>query len=91
MNSNIHASYLVSAPHIPTVRRSNDEKMEMGLDNRKFKSLSNFENDEVSDSTIFHYHQENKMMRIEYRGGEISNRFLVRKTINDLRNNDRKV
>lgn len=56
--------------------------MEINLDNRKFKSLYNTENGQVSSLTIFHYHQENKMIWAEYAGGDIIKGFLIGK-IND--------
>lgn len=56
--------------------------MEINLNNRKFKSLFNSDNGEVSDSTIFHYHQENKIIWAEYSGGDILKGFLIGKIAN---------
>lgn len=55
--------------------------MKINLDNKKFKSLHNSENGEVSDLTIFHYHQENEMIWAEYSGGDILKGFLIGKAI----------
>ncbi len=55
--------------------------MKINLDNKKFKPLSNSENGEVSDSTIFHYHQKDKMIWAEYSGGDILKGFLIGKVI----------
>ncbi|MEB3345167.1 n-acetylglutamate synthase [Aquimarina gracilis] len=44
--------------------------------------MSNSVNGEVSDSTIFHYHQENEIIWAEYCGGDIHKGFLIGKMIN---------
>lgn len=66
-----HSSYCRYGGNARPVRHNNDEKMKLNLDNKKFKSLSNSENGEVSDSTIFHYHQTDNMIWAEYSGGDI--------------------
>ncbi|MEZ4911605.1 MAG: hypothetical protein R2774_12180 [Saprospiraceae bacterium] len=53
--------------------------MVINLDNKKFKSLFNSDNGQVSLSTVFHYHQENEMIWAEYGGGEILKGFLIGK------------
>ncbi len=55
--------------------------MEINLNDKKFKSLSNSSNGEVSDSTIFHYHQKNKMIWAEYSGGDILKGNLIGKIV----------
>jgi len=57
--------------------------MIIDLNNRKFKSLSNTENGEVSDETFFYYKQEGKMVWAEYGGGPIKKGFLIGKVIDD--------
>lgn len=56
--------------------------MEIDLDNKKFKPLSNTKNGEVSDATVFHYHQRDTMIWAEYAGGEILKGFLIGKISN---------
>lgn len=69
-------------PFSGVVRHNNDKRMEINLNNKMFKSLSNSENGEVSDSTIFHYHQEKQIIWAEYIGGEIQKGFLIGKIDN---------
>jgi len=56
--------------------------MKINLNNKKFKALSNSDNGEVSDSTVFHYKQENEIIWAEYAGGEIEKGFLIGKINN---------
>jgi len=58
------------------------KKMKINLNNRKFKSLSNSANGEISDTTIFHYYQRSEMIWAEYFGGEILKGFLIGKIFN---------
>jgi hypothetical protein len=44
---------------------------EISYDGRVFKSVSNSETGEVSDETIFYYHQKENLVWAEYSGGEI--------------------
>ena len=55
--------------------------MKIDLNNRKFRSLSNTENGEVSGETIFNYSQEGQLVWAEYKGGEILKGFLIGKII----------
>lgn len=41
------------------------------LNNRKFKSISNSENGEVTPETIFSYSQKDRIIWAEYAGGQI--------------------
>ncbi|MEM7019187.1 MAG: n-acetylglutamate synthase [Pseudomonadota bacterium] len=45
--------------------------MDYNLEGKQFKSLSNTENGEVSEETIFNYHQEGKHVWADYGGGSI--------------------
>ena len=56
-----------------------EQKQNINYDNRKFVSIANTENGEVSDKTKFHYHQENDIIWAEYSGGNIVKGFLIGK------------
>jgi hypothetical protein len=43
----------------------------INLNNKQFKALHNSENGEVSDDTIFNYHQKNDIVWATYEGGDI--------------------
>jgi len=45
--------------------------MKINLNNKIFKALSNSENGEVSNETIFHYKQSENIIWADYSGGEI--------------------
>ena len=45
--------------------------------NKTFRSVSNTSNGEVSNETLFHYHQEGKVVWAEYAGGGILRGFLI--------------
>ncbi|AUD00634.1 n-acetylglutamate synthase [Spirosoma pollinicola] len=45
--------------------------------NKTFRSVTNTTNGEVSSETIFHYHQQNKLVWAEYAGGSIVKGFLI--------------
>lgn len=45
--------------------------MLIDYNNRRFRSVSNSANGEVSGETLFHYHQEGNVAWAEYRGGAI--------------------
>lgn len=53
--------------------------MEINLNNKKFKALSNSSNGEVSDDTVFHYFQRDALVWAEYQGGGIVKGFLIGK------------
>lgn len=46
-------------------------------DNKTFRSVSNTSNGEVSNETLFHYHQEGKVVWADYAGGGILKGFLI--------------
>lgn len=45
--------------------------MKINLHNKRFKSLSNSENGEVSSETIFHYRQKQNIIWATYEGGKV--------------------
>lgn len=45
--------------------------MNITYDNKRFASVANSENGEVSGDTVFHYHQSGTVVWAEYAGGEI--------------------
>lgn len=49
--------------------------------NKIFKSITNTANGEVSDETLFHYHQKGKVVWAEYSGGAIVKGFLIAKVL----------
>jgi hypothetical protein len=55
--------------------------MKYNLDGKKFKSISNTENGEVSAETIFHYHQNNEIITADYSGGSIRKGHLIGKQL----------
>lgn len=57
----------------------------INYDNRKFRSVENTANGEVSEETQFHYHQENDIVWATYEGGSIHFGTLVAKVQDDDR------
>ena len=51
--------------------------MKHSLDGKIFQSIENSENGEVSSETIFHYHQNNKIVSADYKGGNIRKGYLL--------------
>jgi len=51
--------------------------MPPNLDNRKFRSLANTDNGDVSSQTIFHYRQRGDVVWAEYRGGSVRQGSLI--------------
>ena len=49
----------------------------MNYNNRRFKTISNTDNGEISNETIFHYLQEGNILTSEYRGGKIRKGHLI--------------
>ena len=45
--------------------------MKYNFDNKTFASISNTENGEVGEDTLFHYHQDGNIVTAEYEGGSI--------------------
>ena len=43
----------------------------MDYNNKKFRTVSNTENGEISEETIFHYKQSGNILTCEYSGGKI--------------------
>ncbi|CAM2845437.1 n-acetylglutamate synthase [Paenibacillus sediminis] len=54
----------------------------INYDHKVFRSVTNTDNGEVSDETIFHYKQEGSIIHAEYKGGNILFGTLVG-TVND--------
>ncbi|WP_460975914.1 n-acetylglutamate synthase [Spirosoma knui] len=46
-------------------------------DNKVFRSVTNTANGEVSGDTLFHYHQEGRIVWADYAGGSIAKGFLI--------------
>jgi hypothetical protein len=46
-------------------------------DNKTFRSVTNTPNGDVSGDTLFHYHQQDKLVWAEYAGGDIVKGFLI--------------
>ncbi len=57
--------------------------MNVNLNDRKFTPAYNSINGEVSEETIFHYHQEGNVIWAEYSGGQIIKGTLIGKVIDD--------
>ena len=55
----------------------------INLDKKVFKSLSNSDNGEVGNNTIFYYSQCNNIISAEYSGGEIIKGNLIGKQLDD--------
>jgi len=49
----------------------------MNYHNKKFRPLSNSDNGESSDETIFHYKQQGNVLSAEYAGGKIKYGHLI--------------
>ncbi|MCL1989626.1 MAG: n-acetylglutamate synthase [Defluviitaleaceae bacterium] len=49
----------------------------INYNNKKFAPISNSENGEVSESTIFNYYQEGQMLWADYSGADIKKGFLI--------------
>lgn len=55
-----------------TLRQVHSESMGvLNFDGRQFRSAANTDNGEVGADTIFHYHQQDKIVWAEYSGGSI--------------------
>jgi len=46
-------------------------------DNKTFRSITNTSNGEVGGDTLFHYHQQDKIVWADYAGGGIVKGFLI--------------
>lgn len=55
----------------------------INYNNRKFKAVTNSENGEVSNTTIFKYFQESNILSGTYSGGEIIKGFIIGIVKND--------
>lgn len=49
----------------------------MNYDNKRFKSVSNSDNGEVDEQTVFVYQQNNNILTCEYRSGKILKGHLI--------------
>ena len=49
----------------------------MNYNNKKFKPVSNTDNGETSEETIFHYKQEGNILQADYSGGQIISGHLI--------------
>lgn len=49
----------------------------MNYNNKKFQPISNTENGETSEQTIFHYYQKGNILTGEYSGGKITKGQLI--------------
>ncbi|SIO06858.1 n-acetylglutamate synthase [Algoriphagus halophilus] len=49
----------------------------MNYDGKSFRPISNTENGETSEETIFHYKQEGKILSCDYSGGKIIKGHLI--------------
>ncbi|GAB3995734.1 hypothetical protein GCM10028807_36660 [Spirosoma daeguense] len=52
-------------------------------DNKLFRSVTNTPNGEVSGDTLFHYHQQGKIVWADYSGGAIVKGFLIANVLDD--------
>jgi hypothetical protein len=57
--------------------------MKHNLDGKIFASISNTENGEVGEDTLFHYHQDGDIVTAEYEGGLIVKGHLIAKVLSD--------
>jgi hypothetical protein len=57
--------------------------MLVNLNDRKFTPAYNSINGEVSEKTVFHYHQDGNMIWAEYSGGQIIKGTLMGKVVDD--------
>jgi len=55
----------------------------INLDKKTFKALSNSDNGEVGNDTVFYYSQKNNIISAEYNGGEIIKGNLIGKQLED--------
>jgi len=49
----------------------------MNYNDKKFRPISNTDNGEISNETLFHYRQIGKILRCEYSGGKIKYGHLI--------------
>ncbi len=49
----------------------------MNYNNKKFQPVSNTENSEISEQTIFHYKQQGNILTCDYSGGQILKGHLI--------------
>jgi len=57
--------------------------MKINLNNKRFTSISNTNNAEVSSATIFRYYQKQNVVWASYNGGQIVQGHLIGKIVND--------
>ena len=49
----------------------------MNYNNKKFRPISNTDNGETSEETVFEYHQKENVLTSSYRGGQIKEGHLI--------------
>ena len=59
--------------------------MKYNLEGKIFRSIANTENGEVTEDTLFHYHQNGDVVSAEYEGGAILKGHLLAKVMSDDR------
>lgn len=57
--------------------------MKYNFDGKIFTTISNTENGEVGEDTLFHYHQDGNIVTAEYEGGSIVKGHLIAKVLHD--------
>lgn len=55
--------------------------MDYDLEGKIFISISNTDNGEVGEDTLFHYHQDGNVVWAEYEGGEVLQGHLIAKVV----------
>jgi hypothetical protein len=58
-----------------------EQPLNYNLEGKIFKSISNTENGEVSEDTIFHYHQNENIVWADYSGGSVVKEHLIANVI----------
>lgn len=57
--------------------------MKFNFEGKVFVTSTNTENGEVSEDTVFHYHQDGDIVTAEYEGGSIVKGHLIAKVLSD--------
>jgi hypothetical protein len=57
--------------------------MKYNLEGKIFASVSNTDNGEVNEETLFHYHQDGELVWADYEGGQIAKGHLIAKMRDD--------
>lgn len=72
-----------SHPPAALLNSKRGERMVINYNDRFFKAVSNSENGEVDESTIFHYRQTDDLVWATYKGGQVRFGTLVAKVLPD--------